>query len=78
MSELKELTKIALKFRDDRDWKKHHTPKNSAISLMIEAAELLEHFQWHSGKKQDQYIAKHKGKISDELTEVKELLPKLV
>ena len=35
-----------LKFRDDRDWRQFHTPKDLAISLNLEAAELLELFQW--------------------------------
>lgn len=34
------------RFRDDRDWAKFHTPKNLAVSISIEAGELLEHFQW--------------------------------
>jgi len=34
------------KFRDDRDWKKFHTPENLAKSLVLETAELLENFQW--------------------------------
>lgn len=41
-----ELQKKIIKFRNDRDWKQFHTPKNIAISLMLEAAELLEIFQW--------------------------------
>ena len=35
------------KFVDERDWRKYHTPKNLAISISIEANELLEHFQWN-------------------------------
>jgi dCTP diphosphatase len=34
------------KFRDDRDWKQFHSPKNLSMSIAIEAAELMEHFQW--------------------------------
>lgn len=34
-----------LKFRDDRNWKKFHNPKNLALSISLEAAELLEVFQ---------------------------------
>lgn len=34
------------KFQSERDWKKFHTPENLAKSISIEAAELLEHFQW--------------------------------
>ena len=39
------ITQI-LKFRDDRDWKQFHNPKDLAISISLEAAELLEVFQW--------------------------------
>ena len=35
-------------FVDERDWRQFHTPKNLAMSLAIEAAELMEHFQWLS------------------------------
>ena len=35
-----------LAFRDERSWKQYHTPKDLAISLSLEAAELLEVFQW--------------------------------
>lgn len=43
---LEDLKQQVRKFRDDRDWNKHHQPKNLAISIAIEAGELLEHFQW--------------------------------
>jgi len=33
-------------FVDERDWRQFHTPKNLAMSIAIEAAELMEHFQW--------------------------------
>ncbi len=35
-----------LKFRDDRDWKQFHNPKDLALSISLEASELLEIFQW--------------------------------
>lgn len=38
--------KQIIKFRDDRDWKQFHNPKDLAISISLEAAELLEIFQW--------------------------------
>ena len=40
-----------LRFRDERDWKKFHTPENLAKSILIESAELLEEFQWQSKEK---------------------------
>jgi NTP pyrophosphatase (non-canonical NTP hydrolase) len=47
---MNKITKLVTKFRDDRDWKKFHTPANLAKSISIEANELLEHFQWNEKK----------------------------
>ena len=41
-----ETIQRVLKFRDDRDWRQFHTPKDLAISMSLEASELLEVFQW--------------------------------
>lgn len=41
-----ETIRQIIKFRDDRDWKQFHNPKDLAISISLEAAELLEVFQW--------------------------------
>ncbi len=41
-----ETIQRVLRFRDDRDWRQFHTPKDLAISMNLEAAELLELFQW--------------------------------
>ena len=43
-----ELLEALRKFRDERDWAKFHTPKDLAVSVSIEAGELLELFQWAS------------------------------
>ena len=48
-----QLLNEILKFRRDRDWEKFHTPRNLAISISIEAAELLENFQWQVGGRAD-------------------------
>ena len=56
-----------IKFREDRDWKQFHTPKDLAISISLEAAELLEVFQW-SGS--DQKCAAKADKIKEELADV--------
>lgn len=47
-SSIKELHDRLAEFRDRRDWKKFHTPKDLAVSVSIESAELLELFQWKS------------------------------
>ncbi|MBN3490613.1 nucleotide pyrophosphohydrolase [Acholeplasma equirhinis] len=47
---MKEIIAELLKFRDERNWKQFHTPENLAKSIIIEASELLENFQWGSEK----------------------------
>lgn len=46
MDKLDKLKETTLKIRDDRDWLQFHNPKDLAISINLEAAELLENFQW--------------------------------
>ncbi len=64
---LSALAKLVLDFRTARDWKQFHTPKELAISLVVEAAELLEIFQWRQGRELEEAIQKRKSEISDEL-----------
>lgn len=45
-SDLIQLRDLVRAFVDERDWDQFHTPKNLASALSVEAAELLEHFQW--------------------------------
>ena len=63
----KETIDKVLKFRDDRNWKQFHNPKDLAISINLEAAELLEIFQW-SGT--DTVCEDKKDKIKEELADV--------
>ena len=56
-----------LKFRDDRNWKQYHNPKDLAISISLEAAELLEIYQW-SG--QDTECSEKIEKVKEELADV--------
>jgi NTP pyrophosphatase (non-canonical NTP hydrolase) len=43
---LADLRELVRRFVDERDWRQFHSPKNLSMSLAIEAAELMEHFQW--------------------------------
>ncbi|MCE9526881.1 MAG: nucleotide pyrophosphohydrolase, partial [Planctomycetales bacterium] len=43
---LRELRNLVREFVEERDWRQFHSPKNLSMSLAIEAAELMEHFQW--------------------------------
>jgi NTP pyrophosphatase (non-canonical NTP hydrolase) len=70
MSDIKTLTDKIVKFRDARDWKQFHNPKDVAISLSLEAAEFLEHFQWKSKEEIDTYILANKKALGEELADV--------
>lgn len=70
MSDIEKLTKKILEFRDARNWKQFHNPKDVAVSLCLEAAEVLEHFQWKSKEEIEKYIRSHKEAIGEELADV--------
>ena len=68
---LKSLQKHFIKFRDKRDWKQFHNHKDIAISLALEDAEVLEHFQWQTDKEIKQYLKSKKLKaVQDEVADV--------
>jgi dCTP diphosphatase len=61
---LQELKDAMVAFREERDWGKHHTPRSLVMSIAIEAAELMEHFQWSDYSNQDrQEMANELGDI---------------
>ena len=67
-----ELRRLVGEFVDRRDWHRFHCPKNLSMSLAIEAAELMEHFQWLSAE-QSRRVARHPGKlaaVAEELADV--------
>lgn len=65
MKNLDEVTQKLVAFRDQRDWKQFHTPKNLALALSIEASELNELFLW---KKEEEPVDKEK--VAEELADV--------
>ena len=64
---MKELMNKINQFRDDRDWRKFHNEKDLAISISLEASELLELFQW---KKSEEVVEKSLQEIREELADV--------
>ncbi len=70
MSELDNLIKKIVKFNKERAWKQFHNPKDLAISLSLEASEVLEHFQWKNKEEVEEYIKSHKEHIGEELADV--------
>lgn len=67
---LKNLTDQVVSFRNARDWKQFHNPKDMALSLMLEAAELGELFQWVSEPQLDACVREKREELSNELADV--------
>jgi dCTP diphosphatase len=57
-------------FRDARDWMQFHNPKNLAISIVLEASELLEHFQWKTQDESELHAQSAKAGIADEIADI--------
>ena len=69
--ETRELLKKAITFRDERDWKQFHTPKNLLISLGAEMGELMECFQWKSDEDIKEKInADSLDAVGDEIADI--------
>lgn len=73
---MEELIREVLAFRDQREWGQFHTPKELAISVCLEAAELLEHFQWKREAEVEAYLAEaaHRQRVGQEMADVLILL----
>lgn len=67
MNDLEQLKEKILQFRDERNWQQFHNPKDLALSLSLEASELLELFQW---KTSDEAVEKNLDKMKDELADI--------
>ena len=65
MSELEQLGEKILQFRDERNWHQFHNPKDLALSLSLEASELLELFQWKTNK---EAVEKNLEKMKEEIS----------
>lgn len=70
MSDLTKLQNLVIDFRDARDWKQFHNPKDLALSLVLESAELMEHFQWKTEKEVQKHLVTNKAAVSEELADV--------
>ena len=70
MADLNELTAAVLRFRDERDWKQFHNPKDLALSLVLEAGEVMEIFQWKDPQGVAEAARLRKGDVADELADV--------
>ncbi|MBF5060069.1 nucleotide pyrophosphohydrolase [Candidatus Neptunochlamydia vexilliferae] len=76
---IKEMQEYSRRFIEDRDWTEFHTPKNIAMGISVEAAELLEIFQWLTPEQSFQ-IKSNSGelqRVSDEVGDILHLLIRL-
>jgi len=68
--EIEELQAALREFAGERKWEQFHTPKNLAAALSVEAAELLEHFQWLTDEQSRTLSAKQRYKVGEEIADV--------
>ena len=69
-NDLVELRDDLRAFSAERDWDQFHTPKNLALALMVEAGELLEHFQWLTDEQSRELPQDVRSKVSEEMADV--------
>lgn len=69
-SNIIELQKMIRQFVDDRDWDQFHNPKDLSISLALEAAEVMEHFQWKNDEEMAEHSKNKKDEVGEELSDV--------
>lgn len=67
---LESMTRLLIAFREERDWKQFHNPKDQALSLVLEAAELMELMQWKNGEELEAHLLEQREALEDELADV--------
>lgn len=67
---IEEMTARILRFREERDWVQFHNPKDLALSLSLEAAEVLELMQWRNGDELSAHLKANHDRVGDELSDV--------
>jgi len=71
MGQIDNLIAAVNKFRDDRDWRQFHNPKDLALSISLESSELLENFQWKNGENIAKYLAEGgKQEVEKEIADI--------
>ena len=70
MSDIKNLIKQIQDFAEQRDWQQFHSPKNVSMALAVEAAELLEHFQWLTEEQSKNLSQQKLQEVGEEVADV--------
>ena len=71
------LTHYLRRFADERDWNQFHSPKNLAMALSVETAELMEHFQWLTEEESGKLNPNQLEAVADEIADVQLYLVRL-
>jgi NTP pyrophosphatase (non-canonical NTP hydrolase) len=71
---IEDLTREIRAFRDARDWRQFHSPKDMAVGIAAEAGELLQHFVWQDSRQSEQRAIERREQIADEIADVGILL----
>ncbi len=69
-TDIESLRQAIREFSGERDWEQFHSAKNLAIAVSVEAAELLEVFQWLTADQSDHLSAEHRAEAKDEIGDV--------
>lgn len=67
---MKNLVSKIIEFRENRDWKQFHSPKNLAGSIAIESSELMELFQWVDSSQSYEVASEKKEKLEEEMADI--------
>jgi NTP pyrophosphatase (non-canonical NTP hydrolase) len=71
---INELTEKICAFRDARDWRQFHSPKDMAVAICAEAGELLQHFVWQTPDQSEHRMAERRAEIGAEMADIAILL----
>ena len=74
---IESLTREICAFRDARDWRQFHNPKELAVAITAEAGELLQHFVWQSPEQSEQRVNDRRDELESEMADVAILLLEL-
>ena len=77
MLNLEDLKERLRKFADERDWDQFHSPKNLTMALIVEAAELVEHFQWLKEEESAALPSDKLAEVEQELADIQIYLIRL-
>jgi len=69
MNDLEDLRQALRAFAEARHWRPYHTPKNLAMAMIVEAAELVEHFQWLTPEESQRLPPEKLNEVRDELAD---------